>query len=447
MEATISDQLPIALLAGLTSAALTVCKTGRDALFFQDRGLFQLPLAYLGIGLASLPAAFVFVQVMKAWGSRPARAGILIFSSLALSAFVPFLESGKYPVLILLFLLIPTLFGLLFASIWLLASEIFENRPKDQAASAFSKIGASSLAGGICGGFLARGLAVYLDPKWLVLLAGGILLVVTGVVVKTHSLFPSLPAVQSESYSLKEGMRSAGVFREDYARTLLFISMAGALAALFIDFQFYASAASATMGSQGNALFFANFYILLNLSALALQLFLAPRIQDRVGLRGGLIVLPLSLLGGATFATAAATAISRSVLRITEGGVKSSIHRTMWEQAFIPLRSGERSFVKIAVDGMGARVAETLGALVILLWLMAAESEAAGVSAARLDLRWMTWTILGTVIIWLWLTRTIQIPKRSSAGSRVVLAEGSDVFCTRFPDQCPCTTEMGKGIR
>ena len=44
--------------------------------------------------------------------------------------------------------------------------------------------------------------------------------------------------------------------------------MTGALAGLLIDFQFYAAAASANMGSKGNASFFANFYILLNFMSL-----------------------------------------------------------------------------------------------------------------------------------------------------------------------------------
>ena len=98
-----------------------------------------------------------------------------------------------------------------------------------------------------------------------------------------------------------------------------------------------------------------------------LQLFATPRIQEKIGLRGGLMVLPFALIGGATFATAAATAFSRSMLRVTEGGLRSSVHRSIWEQAFIAVDSTMRSTVKIAVDGVAARVAEAIGALVILL--------------------------------------------------------------------------------
>jgi len=44
-----------------------------------------------------------------------------------------------------------------------------------------------------------------------------------------------------------------------------------------------------------------------------------------IGVCGGLMVLPIALIGGATFVTAAATALSRSLLRVTEGGLRSSV--------------------------------------------------------------------------------------------------------------------------
>ena len=112
------------------------------------------------------------------------------------------------------------------------------------------------------------------------------------------------------------------------------------------------------MGSKGNANFFANFYIMLNFGSLLLQLFVTPKIQNKIGVGGGLMILPFALIGGAGFASAAATAFSLSVLRVTEGGLRSSVHRSIWEQAFIPVDSSERSLVKIAVDGVGARIAE-----------------------------------------------------------------------------------------
>jgi ATP/ADP translocase len=204
-----------------------------------------------------------------------------------------------------------------------------------------------------------------------------------------------------------------------------------------------AAAASANMGSKGNAGFFANFYILLNFMSLLLQLFATPKIQDKVGLRGGLMVLPLALIGAASFVTAAATALSRSVLRVTEGGLRSSVHRSIWEQAFIPLDSTERSGVKLAVDGIGARIAEIAGAVVILLWLKQAASK--GKLPMPLDTSWMVWFTLVTVAIWLVITQKLRTQVKKEVGEAKV-TQVQDVECERFPDQCPCTTELGKGI-
>ncbi|HKR61853.1 MAG TPA: Npt1/Npt2 family nucleotide transporter, partial [Pyrinomonadaceae bacterium] len=192
-----------------------------------------------------------------------------------------------------------------------------------------------------------------------------------------------------------------------------------------------------------NANFFANFYILLNLSSLLLQLFLTPRIQDKVGLRGGLMVLPLALIGGAGFATAAATALSLSVLRVTEGGLRSSVHRSIWEQAFIPLEPSQRSSVKLAVDGIAARIAEALGALAILIWLKRVAPD--GNIPMPLDTRWITWVLLVTVAVWLLVTQTLRAQIRKEQGESTS-APAIEIDCERFPDQCPCTTELGKGI-
>jgi ATP/ADP translocase len=219
--------------------------------------------------------------------------------------------------------------------------------------------------------------------------------------------------------------------------------MTGALAGLLIDFQFYAAAVSANMGSKGNASFFANFYILLNFMSLLLQLFATPKIQDKAGLRGGLMVLPLALIGGATFATAAATALSRSVLRVTEGGLRSSVHRSIWEQAFIPVDSSDRSFVKIAVDGIGARIAEAIGAVAILFWLKQAVPD--GMISMPLNTGWMAWATLVTVAAWLLITQKLRVQVKKEAVD-IKPAVAPEIECERFPDQCPCTTELGKGI-
>lgn len=425
---------------GLLTAAFIIAKTGRDALFFQGKGIFQLPVATLMLAAASLPLAMIFVKVMKTWGARPARIAIMLFAAAVIGLAAPFLQPGNSRLLFNVFIFIPAVFGIMFASLWLLAADIFENTPKSQAALAFSKIGASSLGGGMLGGFIAKGLGPYLEPKWLILIGAVIILLVTALVAAIHRKFPT------NIVAKKGDNKNAGYLAplsNPYALTLLLIAMTGALAGLLIDVQFYISATSAAMGSKGNANFFANFYIMLNFGSLLLQLFATPKIQEKIGIRGGLMVLPFALIGGASFATAAATAFSLSVLRVTEGGLRSSVHRSIWEQAFIPVASSDRSVVKLAVDGIGARIAEGIAAAGLFIWVQ--RVAPGGVVAAPLDTRWMAWLTLATVIAWLVITQKlqVQISKEPAIGRAQRTPE---IDCERFPDQCPCTTELGKGI-
>jgi ATP/ADP translocase len=439
-KARLRTLLP-AFTLGFTTLAFIIAKTGRDALFFQGSGgLLQLPLVYINIGAASLPLALIFVKVMKIWGARPARIGVFLLTAAILAVAAPFLEPGDNPLLLAIFMFIPAIFGLLFASLWLLTTDIFEKTAKREAARAFSRIGAGTLAGGMIGGLIAKGLAPYFDPKWLILLGAVVILGVVSLILQIHRRFPT-NIVAKQTSDKKAGIFTA--LRDKYSLTLLFIAMTGALAGLLIDFQFYAAAASANMGSKGNTSFFANFYILLNFMSLLLQLFATPTIQDKVGLRGGLMVLPLALIGAASFTTAAATALSRSVLRVTEGGLRSSVHRSIWEQAFLPLDSTERSAVKLAVDGIGARIAEIAGAIAILLWLKQTASK--GGLPMPLDTSWIVWFTLATVALWLVITQKLRTQVKEEAGEAKVTPV-QDVECERFPDQCPCTTELGKGI-
>src|SRR4029077_16631867 len=160
----------------------------RDALFFQGSGgLLQLPLVYINIGAASLPLALIFVEAMKVWGARPARVGILLLAAGVMAAAAPFLEPGDNTLLLAVFIFIPAIFGLLFASLWLLAADIFENSDQREAARDFSRIGAGKLAGGMMGGLISKGLAPYLDPKWLIFMGAVVILGVVSLVTHIHS--------------------------------------------------------------------------------------------------------------------------------------------------------------------------------------------------------------------------------------------------------------------
>src|SRR5919106_1438606 len=229
-QARLQTLLP-ALALGLTTSAFIIAKTGRDALFFQGSGgLLQLPLVYINIGAASLPLALIFVKAMKIWGARPARIGVLLLAGTVMATVAPFLQPGDNTLLLAIFMFIPAIFGLLFASLWLLAADIFEKTEKSEAARAFSKMGAGTLAGGMVGGLISKELAPFLDAKWFVFLGALIVLAVVALVRHIHDRFPTNIAPARNESNKQMGFLTP--LSNPYALTLLFISMTGALAGL-----------------------------------------------------------------------------------------------------------------------------------------------------------------------------------------------------------------------
>ncbi len=113
------------------------------------------------------------------------------------------------------------------------------------------------------------------------------------------------------------------------------------------------------------------------------------------------MVLPIALLGGAAgLVMVSTTILSRSILKVAEGGLKASIHRSIWEQVFLPLGGKRREMAKVMVDGLFARVSEGMAAVGLYIWLSRIQSL-----EADLDLSWISWVIFAAVLLWVVLTR------------------------------------------
>ena len=133
----------------------------------------------------------------------------------------------------------------------------------------------------------------------------------------------------------------ARVGGQPHVQRLLGVAMAGALTGVLVEFLFYLIASAAPRSVEGNAKFFASAYLVMHGSAFLLQIALYRRLQRRIGVTGMLMLLPLVLFGGASALLAGAAAIVGQGLRLAEGGVKQSLHRSSWEQAFLPVRRSE----------------------------------------------------------------------------------------------------------
>ncbi len=385
----------------ILTAALILTKTGRDALFFQARGIYDLPKAYMGMALLAIPMALAMLKLMKRLGPRRWR----VVAPAGMATLLVFYHRVAMPGgglrMTLLFTLVGLGFGVVFSLYWLLAADLFEGAAAPELARAYSLVGAASIAGGFFGGLAARFLAPHLEPRTFILL-GALAVAGSATVVAFAQLrFPLRP---STARSGKPAQPDSGLrVGRRYTLLLLVTGMAASLVGVLVEFQFYLAAATSSNDARQNAGLFATVHLVLNGAALAIQLYVTPRLQEKAGLHGSLLVLPAALLGGAAMLLASASVASRALLRVTEGGLRSSIHRVSWEQAYLPVSRAQRAAAKLLGDGAG-RVAEGLAALVLFLWL---HLVVAGRPLPEQKTAWVTYLLLGMSLLWLGLTQAL----------------------------------------
>jgi AAA family ATP:ADP antiporter len=404
--------LHLALGAFVLTAAVTLAKVGRDALYFQHGGLYDLPGAYLGMALLSVPLGLLTIALMRRLGPRRARLVVLSGTAGFFLFYAQVAAPGGGAFMTVLYMCVPLTIGIAFSVYWLLAADLLEGASAADLAHSYGSIGASSISGGLVGGLAARGLAWDWEPRALVLLGAVAATLCLAIVARAQRRFA--PPTPTTRLGPAEG-RSLGdvlcVLRDRYSLLLLLTGMATAAAGLLVEFRFYVAAATSGNDIRQNATLFATIYLTLNAAALAVQLFIAPRLQGAVGVHGSLLVLPTAVVGGAATLLASASALAPSVLRAVEGGLRSSVHRTSWEQAYLTIDRPHRAQTKLLVDGMAGRLAEGLIALVLLAWLRVVIG---GRSLAGQDGAWISYLLLGAAVACVGLTVALG----SNAGAR-----------------------------
>ncbi len=416
----------VAILA--MTAAFMLVRTARDALYFQGNGLFDLPKAYLGISLASLPVALGMLELMRRVGTRRARVIACSVVAGALVVFAPLARPGGGVVMTVFFVMVPLVFGVLFSAAWLLAADLLDRARREQQARAYARIGAASMLGGVAAASVAKVAAAHMVPQALIVMGALLLAASAAVLAWAHHAHPL--QVQRRDRTQDSGPRVFGGatkpgwrdFRaaasNPYTLRLLGIGALTSLVGVLVEFQFYSAVAVSGNSAQENVGVFANVYLVLGALAFALQVMIVPRIQNSIGVHRSLLILPSGLLAALASMILSPTGFTRSLLRLIEGGLKSSVHRANWEQTYITLPSEQRPVAKLLVDGGGARLGEGLAAGLLQAWLGA---SAAGMQA--MNPFWITVAIAGGLVVWIAVTASLGRPLRECAA----LQSGADL--------------------
>ena len=429
-----------ALALFVTTAAFILTKTGRDALYVQEGGIYALPWAYIGIAALAPVFAGGILALMRWLGVRPAR----VASLLAMAAFqvgVTWIaRPGGDAVMTGVFMIIPLGYGVLLSVVWLLGSELLEGWDERSRAASYAIFGAASMAGGGAGAGLARVLSGSFEPQMFFAVGAVGLVMAAGILRYAQRRFPLVsPKAPSDDARKKKGampsMRDIGEqIGHPYIKSLLATALAAGFVGVLIEFLFFYSVAASMGSGQENSAFFSGFYLTLTVGSLVLQLTATPLLQRFAGVRGSLLVLPISIAAGSILVVAGGVGLGYFGLRVLEGGLKSSVHRSNWEQTYGRISQAKRSIIKVIIEGMGVRMAEGVAGLLIVGWLHFIARKAVSPDPLSLNI-----TLLAGVVGWL----TASLALFLSTETPAAVSSAPPLGPTQPPEGCPVTATLG----
>jgi ATP/ADP translocase/HEAT repeat protein len=337
-------------------AAHSVLETARDALFLAHLPPRLLPWAYFGIAIV----AFVATGIVAGRSPRGLLAALLVLGAAGTAALWWIVATPDVETLMALYVWTGTLASAVVAQFWV---ELGGRMNVGLAKRTYAVVAAGGMLGAMLGSLLAAAiLQGGSGPRTLVLVAAA-LFVVACVPALGTAAAARPPAPPSPDEDERPGL--AAVFRDPYLARLLVVAIIAPVAAMAVDYAFKSlvsrEVARADLGS-----FFARYNAIVNAAALAVQVALAPRLLQRVGVVRVLCILPGALGLAAAGLAATATLPAALVLRGIDGTLRHSVHRAATEILFLPLSARTRTALRGLAESIGQRGGQVLGSVLIL---------------------------------------------------------------------------------
>ena len=266
------------------------------------------------------------------------------------------------------------------AQFWSFANDLYT---PEQGKRLFAIIAFGASSGAVLGPTIAGLLIEPLGPYQLLLVAGAVLassLMITNYVDSREKQVHQAPAVK-KSLDPEEPMGTQGayklVFQNRYllciAFLILFLNWVNTTGEYILGRVVTNAAAEAVgRGVQGEletyiGKFYADFYQVVNVVGLLVQLFLVSRILKYLGVRVALLFLPVIALGG--YALAAFYPVLGIIrwAKTAENATDYSLQNTLRGVLFLPTTREQKYKAKQAIDTIFVRAGDVLSALLVYI--------------------------------------------------------------------------------
>ena len=352
---------------------------------------------------------------------------VTLFFVACLVAFF-FLASADAPIGVVYYVWVGVFSLMVIAQFWAFANDIYL---PEEGGRLFVIIAFGASAGGVFGPMLTSRLIDSLGINSLLLLSAGILLlslVITNFVERRsghralRSQSPGAPPAPGPEEAIGKSGAFRVVFRNRYllliALMMLLTNWVNTTGEYVLGGVVEDAAVASSHLLEGDAQeeseknfigkFYSNFYLIVGLVGLMLQLFVVSRVVKYLGIRVAIMVLPLIALGG--YIVIAMYPVLRIMRwpKVAENATDYSLNNTVRHMLFLPTTREEKYKAKVAIDSFFVRAGDVLSALVVFV----------GVTYLAFDIRHFALFNVALVLVWLLVAYRIGLEHRRLVAGR-----------------------------
>ena len=362
------EGLPVALsftYIAVVIASYVLARAIRNGLYIEQFGANALVYVYAASPLVLSLFVPAYTRLAARLGPRRLTAGTLIFFSANVLLFWSLFTFLSRPWIIGVFYVWVNCFGVIApVHAWSYASSLFDTR---QARRLFGVIGSGASLGAILGGLLAR---VLVEPMGgsipLLLLLALLILVAASVVTFANTKIRRRGLMRlGRSDGRRFGRILGTIAGSPYLRLIAAIVVLGSIVTQWTSLQL-SLVAEQHFNKEATALtrFNGTFTLALGSVSFLVQLFATSQALRRFGLAMTILALPLSLGLGSALIVLAPGFLSVLLTSSFDQGLRFSVDRPTYELLYLPMTPSERVPIKNAIDIIGTRIADALGAVV-----------------------------------------------------------------------------------
>ncbi|MBD3851301.1 MAG: hypothetical protein IFK93_08380 [Acidobacteria bacterium] len=273
------------------------------------------------------------------------------------------------------------------------------------------------VTGGAFGSIFVRAQIENIEPADWALVCAGIMVVIAVIAaaagrwVDGHGVPTTVESPvdveEKRSYVACEG--ALLVFRSKYLLAIVGLVGIYEVTSQLLDYQFTATVVHYVSGATGQH--FATVFVITNIVALVVQLFVTANVMSRFGVKAALLVMPLMVLGASGLFLLMPILLVGSSLNTVDNGLNYSINQSARESLYTPLSRDEKYKAKAFIDMFLYRTAKVV-AIGIALFLGAVIEEFTAV-------RVLSFLTIVLALVWIGIARYVGDRFRE-------MTEGSD---------------------